>query len=186
MSSGWSGTATPTLAGYKFTPPSTTYTNVISNQTTNYTANPTGQKDDLVGTWDGQGVYIRNSDSGLFTPIATPATEIAVGDIDGDKTGDLMGIWPGQGGVWSYRSTNKAWTQSAATADSWIAAADMNGDGGDELVGSWLGQGVYWRNNTTGDWTQLATSATQIAAGDLDHDGKADLIGIGRRKAVYG
>ena len=35
---GWSGTVTPTLAGYTFTPASTTYTNVTSNQTTNYTS----------------------------------------------------------------------------------------------------------------------------------------------------
>jgi YD repeat-containing protein len=35
---GWSGTVTPTLTGYIFTEPSTTYTNITSNQTTNYTA----------------------------------------------------------------------------------------------------------------------------------------------------
>jgi formylglycine-generating enzyme required for sulfatase activity/Leucine-rich repeat (LRR) protein len=40
---GWSGTATPTLAGYTFTPPSTTYTNVTSDQTTDYTAELTNQ-----------------------------------------------------------------------------------------------------------------------------------------------
>ena len=34
---GWSGTVTPTLTGYTFTPPSTTYNNVVSNQTANYT-----------------------------------------------------------------------------------------------------------------------------------------------------
>ena len=34
---GWSGTVTPTKAGYSFSPASTTYTNVTSNQTTNYT-----------------------------------------------------------------------------------------------------------------------------------------------------
>jgi len=35
---GWSGTATPTLAGYTFNPLSANYTYVTSNQTTNYTA----------------------------------------------------------------------------------------------------------------------------------------------------
>ena len=34
---GWSGTVTPTKSGYSFSPASTTYTNVTSNQTTNYT-----------------------------------------------------------------------------------------------------------------------------------------------------
>jgi hypothetical protein len=35
---GWSGTVTPTLAGYDFSPSSTTYPDVSSNQVTNYTA----------------------------------------------------------------------------------------------------------------------------------------------------
>jgi len=37
---GWSGTVTPTLAGYNFSPSSETYTSVTSNQVTNYTAFP--------------------------------------------------------------------------------------------------------------------------------------------------
>ncbi len=133
--------------------------------------------DDLVATWNGQGVYYRNTDTGTFSLMATPATKITVGDFDGDKTGDLVGIWPGQGGVWIKKSTTGAWTYLSTTAD-WITAADMNGDGNEELLGSWTGQGVYWRNNTTGVWTQLATPATQIVGADLDHDGNADLIGI--------
>ncbi len=35
---GWSGTVTPALTGYTFTPPSQAYTDVTSNQTRNYTA----------------------------------------------------------------------------------------------------------------------------------------------------
>ncbi len=38
VSSGWSGTVTPTLAGYTFTPASKTYSSVTSNQTQNFTA----------------------------------------------------------------------------------------------------------------------------------------------------
>jgi hypothetical protein len=34
---GWSGTVTPTLTGYTFSPASQTYSNVTSNQVTNYT-----------------------------------------------------------------------------------------------------------------------------------------------------
>jgi hypothetical protein len=37
VSYGWSGTVTPTKSGYTFTPSSTSYSNVTSNQTTNYT-----------------------------------------------------------------------------------------------------------------------------------------------------
>ncbi|MCK4766532.1 MAG: hypothetical protein KAW12_30335 [Candidatus Aminicenantes bacterium] len=38
VENGWSGTVTPTLAGYIFEAPSTTYTDVNSDQTTDYTA----------------------------------------------------------------------------------------------------------------------------------------------------
>jgi hypothetical protein len=44
VSSGWSGTVTPTLTGYTFSPTSTTYTDVTSNQTTNYAAIATTSK----------------------------------------------------------------------------------------------------------------------------------------------
>jgi len=136
-----------------------------------------GYATDLVGTWDGQGVYFRNSETAVWNVMGSPATQIVVGDLDGDGTGDLIGIWPSQGGVWVKYSSTGAWANLGSTAD-WIAAADMNGDGKDELVGSWSGQGVYWRNNTSGAWTLMATPATKITAGDLDHDGIADLIGI--------
>ena len=38
VASGWSGTVTPTLAGYTFVPPAATYTNISIDQTTGYTA----------------------------------------------------------------------------------------------------------------------------------------------------
>ena len=66
-------------------------------------------KDDFVGTWDGQGVYYRNSDTGTWTKMASPANLIAVGDLDGDAIDDLIGIWPGQGGVWVKYSKTGAW-----------------------------------------------------------------------------
>jgi hypothetical protein len=135
------------------------------------------RKDDLLGTWAGQGVYSRNSDTAGWVPLATPASKITAGDLDGDGIDDLIGIWPSQGGVWVKYSASGAWANLASTAD-WIAAADMNRDGRAELLGTWTGQGVFWRNNTTGVWTQLATPATKVTAGDLDGDGIADLIGI--------
>jgi|GEM_PF-2023911 len=134
-------------------------------------------KDDFVGTWDGQGVYYRNSDTASWVKLATPATLVTAGDLDGDGIDDLIGIWPGQGGVWVKYSATGAWAKLSTTARH-IAAGDMNGDGRPELLGTWDGQGVYWRNNTTGAWTQLATPATLITSGDLDGDGSADLIGI--------
>ena len=134
-------------------------------------------KDDLVATWDGQGVYYRNSDSGAWVKLASPATLIASGDLDSDCIDDVIGIWPVQGGVWVKYSKTGAWAKLSTTARH-IASGDMNGDGQPELLGTWDGQGVYWRSNTTGAWTKLATPATLITSGDLDGDGSDDLIGI--------
>jgi photosystem II stability/assembly factor-like uncharacterized protein len=173
---GWSGTVTATKAGYTFSPPSRTYTSVTSAQASQDYSATALRKDDFLGAWAGQGVYYRNSDTGGWVQLASPATMIAAGDLDGDGIDDLIGSWPTQGGVWVKYSQSGTWANLSSTAD-WIAAADMNGDGRDELLGTWTGQGVYWRNNTSGVWTQLATPATKITTGDLDGDGIDDLIG---------
>jgi hypothetical protein len=135
------------------------------------------QKDDFLGTWDGQGVYYRNSDTGAWVKMASPATLITAGDLGGDGVDDLIGIWPSQGGVWVKSSTNGAWTKLSTTAEH-IAAGDMNGDGRVDFLGTWDGQGVYYRNSNNGAWVKMASPATLITAGDLDGDGIDDLIGI--------
>ena len=132
---------------------------------------------ELLGSWTGQGVFWRNNISGAWTQLATPASMIAAGDLDGDGIDDLIGIWPSQGGVWVKYSQSGAWALLSSTAD-WIAAGDMNGDGRDDLLGAWTGQGVYYRDSMTGQWVLMATPATMITAGDLDGDAKDDLIGI--------
>jgi len=134
-------------------------------------------KDDFLGTWDGQGVYYRNSDTGAWVKMASPATLITAGDLGGDGVDDLIGIWPTQGGVWVKSSTNGAWTKLSTTAEH-IAAGDMNGDGRVDILGTWDGQGVYYRNSVNGAWVKMATPADQVTCGYLDGDAKADLIGI--------
>jgi hypothetical protein len=135
------------------------------------------QKDDFLGTWDGQGVYYRNSDTGAWVKMASPATLITAGDLGGDGVDDLIGIWPSQGGVWAKSSTNGAWTKLSTTAEH-IAAGDMNGDGRVDFLGTWDGQGVFYRDSVSSSWVKMASPATLITAGDLDGDGKDDLIGI--------
>jgi M6 family metalloprotease-like protein len=132
---------------------------------------------DLLATWDGQGVYYRNSNTGGWVKLASPATMIACGDLDGDAIDDIVGLWPTQGGIWVKYSQSGAWARLSSTAVH-IAAGDMNGDGRVDLLGTWDGQGVYYRNSLSGAWVKLASPATMITTGDLDGDGTDDLIGI--------
>jgi hypothetical protein len=132
---------------------------------------------DFIGTWTGQGVYCRNSNNGTWVKLGSPADLIAAGDLDGDGTDDLIGIWPGQGGVWVKYSHNGAFLKLASTARH-IATGDMNGDGHVDLVGTWDGQGTFYRNSVTGVWVKLGSAATLVTTGDLDGDGSDDLIGI--------
>jgi hypothetical protein len=137
---------------------------------------PTG-KDDLIGTWDGQGVYYRNSETPKWIKLASPADMIAAGDLEGDGKDDLIGIWAGQGGVWVRYSSSGAWAKLSTTAKH-IASGDMNGDGREDLLGTWDGQGVFYKDSISGVWIKLASPATLITTGDLDGDGTDDLIGI--------
>jgi len=138
---------------------------------------PAVQQEDLLATWDGQGVYYRNSETGAFVKLASPATMIATGDLDGDGIDDLIGLWPGQGGIWVKYSQSGLWARLSSTAVH-IAAGDMNGDGREDLLGTWDGQGVYYRNSISGAWVKLASPATLITTGDIDGDAIDDLIGI--------
>jgi hypothetical protein len=135
------------------------------------------QKVDFAGTWDGQGVYFRNSETGKYVKLATPADLIAAGDLDGDGKADLIGIWPTQGGVWVRYSKTGAWAKLSSTARH-IASGDMNGDGRADLLGTWDGQGVFYKDSISGSWVKLASPATLITAGDFDQDTKDDLLGI--------
>ena len=134
-------------------------------------------REDLLGNWIGQGVFYRDSITGSWVLMASEATMIASGDLDGDETDDLIGIWPSQGGVWVKYSTSGNWAYIASNAQ-YISSGDMNGDGREDLLGNWIGQGVYYRDSMTGSWVLMASEATMIASGDLDGDGIDDLIGI--------
>ena len=132
---------------------------------------------DLLGNWIGQGVYYRDSMTGFWVLMASEASMIASGDLDGDGTDDLIGIWPSQGGVWVKYSTTGEWAYVASDAQ-YISSGDMNGDGREDLLGNWIGQGVYYRDSITGTWVLMASEASMIASGDLDGDGIDDLLGI--------
>jgi len=135
------------------------------------------QKDDFLGTWDGQGVYYRNSDTDAWVNMASPATLITAGDLDGDEIDDIIGLWPTQGGSWVKYSSSGAWAKLSSTAQH-IASGDMNGDGRVDFLGTWDGQGVFYRDSVSSAWVKMASPTDLITAGDLDGDGTDDLIGI--------
>jgi len=144
-----------------------------------YVAKISTQKDDYVGSWT-NGVYYRNSDTSAWVRLeSSPATQIAVGDLDGDGFDDLIGTWPGEPGVWVKYSHDGSWAKLDNFTPDSIAAGDVNGDGREDFLGSWSAFGVFYRSSLDGVWVKLEGSgALQIAAGDLDFDLSADLIGI--------
>jgi hypothetical protein len=133
--------------------------------------------DDLLGTWDGQGVYFRNSLTEKWVKLASPADLITSADLDGDSRDDLVGVWPAQGGVWVRYSQTGNWSKIATTAKH-LSSGNMNADNRIDLLGTWDGQGVFYRDSITGIWVKMATPATLVTAGDLDSDGIDDLIGV--------
>jgi len=133
------------------------------------------RKDDIIGTWNGQGIYYRDSDSGAWNYLSSAASQIAVGDFDGDGTGDVVGVWQGSG-TWVRYSSTGGWVILSSAAD-WIAAGDLNGDGKADLVGIWGGE-IWSRDTATGAWSHTSSEASVVAAGDLDGDGESDLIAV--------
>ncbi len=138
---------------------------------------PDRRSDDLLGSWPGQGVFMRNSDSGLWTGLASEASLLAAGDLDGDRRDDLLGLWPSQNGVWARLSGSGQWSLLATPPGS-LAAGEMDGGGCDDLVGSWNGQGVFFRSSEDGTWTWVSNPASRIAVGPVDDDLIDDLIGV--------
>lgn len=128
-----------------------------------------------LGAWfNGAWVQSTSRETGTWPNLASPATLLAVGDLDGDKKGDLIGRW--SDGVWVKYSSTKTWTKIASPAKA-IAAGDFDLDGKDDLVGSWDGQGTLYRSSKTGAWVKMGTPASLLACGDIDGDKKDDLIG---------
>lgn len=134
-------------------------------------------KDDLLGSWDNQGIYYWDTDTEIWKYASIPAEVVACGDLDGDGVDDLIGVWTEQGGVFVKYSSTGSWAKLSTPAKD-ITTGDMNGDGREDLVGSWSGQGTFYRDSISGNWVALSSSADIITAGDFDGDGIDDLAGI--------
>ncbi len=131
-------------------------------------------KDDLIGSWRDQGVYNRNSDSGQWTYVTTPALILASGDVDGDGIDDMIGVW--ESGTWCWQSASATWKLMASPAAS-LSAGDLNRDGKAEILGIW-GSEIYVRDSKDGSWRNLGQGASRVAVGDMDGDGAQDVIGV--------
>jgi hypothetical protein len=103
------------------------------------TADMTGSgRADIVGSYS-TGTYYRNSTTGAWTKITTPAEQLTSGDIDGDGRDDLIGIWSNSVYV-RYGATGK-WQQIATSKPRWItrgrlAEADQAADSPDNPMGA--------------------------------------------------
>jgi len=132
-------------------------------------------RDDVIGSWTGDGVYSRDSATGKWTKIALPAKQLASGNVGGKGRDDLAGVW--SDGLWVRYSADASWKKLDASIPIWITTADMTGSGRSDIVGSYT-TGTYYRNSATGAWTKITTPAEQLTSGDIDGDGRDDLIGI--------
>jgi cysteinyl-tRNA synthetase len=138
------------------------------------TTTPPFLSSDLIGTWDGSGVWCRNSNTAKWTKMAPWSHLVAAGDLDGDSTHDVLWSKSGEG-VWAKSSSTLAWTK-LCYAHAWdMESGDMNGDGRDDLVGIWP-TGVYYKSTIGGTWAKIAAVADDIAIGDIDGDGKDDIL----------
>jgi hypothetical protein len=48
--------------------------------------------------------------------MASAADQVTAGDLDGDGTDDLIGIWSGQAGIWVKCSQTQTWSYIASAA----------------------------------------------------------------------
>ena len=134
----------------------------------------------LLGNGNGTFQLINTFESGGIEP-----TSIAVGDLNGNGTLDLVvanfgsgtvGVLPGNG----FGFFGRAVTYSAQGAN-WVAVADVNGDGKLDLVVANGAAGVLLGNGD-GTFRPIVTynsaglETTSIAVADANGDGKPDLV----------
>jgi hypothetical protein len=131
--------------------------------------------DEIIGSWKNDGAYYRDSGTGKWIKITTPARKLAVGNITGSTRDDLIGVW--DAGLFVRNSITAAWQRIDTSIPIWIAAGDMTGDKRSDIIGSYA-SGTWYRDSATGIWSKITSSAEQVTAGDLNNDGRDDIIGV--------
>jgi hypothetical protein len=77
---------------------------------------------DIIGSYS-SGTWYRNSNTGAWIKLTTPALQLASGDIDGDGRDDLIGTW--SSGVYVRYGATGQWQLITASRPVWIAAGKM-------------------------------------------------------------
>jgi parallel beta-helix repeat protein len=139
---GWSGTVTPSLAGYAFTPSARSYTNVRSDQTAqNYSAQPQYVISGNAGTASAVLYY---TDATLKTTVADGAGNYSI-TIPSGWSGSIVPTKPG------YTFAPEGRTYNNVIADL----------GGEDYTAS-AGAATYYVDNTNGTCTDLGPGASPL------------------------
>ncbi len=118
----------------------------------------------------------------LITAITGYARVVMVaGDIDGDKTDELIGIDP-FGHIWI--TTDLSIWQSVSGKLSTLACGNFNGDAKNDAVGLSASGEIFYTTDFN-NWHSIAGKLYQLTAGDLNGDGKGDVAGVTIDGQIY-
>jgi len=172
----YSGAAAASKTGYTFTPPSKTYSNVTSNQSSEDYMGTSLSANQIWGIWpDGIQSWEQSTEQWSMILQAKDLKMIASADVDGDMVNDIIGVWPS--GLWVQYSSNSQWVKLSAASPTWLTVGDINDDGRSDIIGNWNGSGVYYRDSVSGKWQSIAGPAQQLTSGTIEGI-RDDLVGV--------
>ncbi|MEN6560040.1 MAG: Ser-Thr-rich GPI-anchored membrane family protein [Acidobacteriota bacterium] len=185
-SAGWSGTVTPALDGYAFTPPSRTYTTVTEDQLAqDYAAAEVVGATITVTAPNGGESWVAGSSHDITWTSTGLAGDVTIDLYKGGVYAKTLGTAAASAGTfaWTIASNETAGTDYRVLV--WQGGTSDESDANftlavrkDDFVATWDAQGVYYRNSDTAAWVRLASPATMITVGDFDGDGIDDLAGL--------